>query len=148
MMNMKQILLLFAWAFAMTAVAQTAEVDSINVDDLYNTEAADTIDCADLETPDIPQIPFEELDSITMSSLDDRYVVVYKDGKCGVYDLLKEENVTRIEYEYLSMGLRKEFEREFYTYFRLINDGNEGILGIVETNNQFIAVMMPKEEEK
>lgn len=147
MMNMKQILLLFAWAFAMTAAAQTAEVDSINVDGLYSTEAADTIDCADLETPDIPQVPFEELDSITMSSLDDRYVVVYKDGKCGVYDLLKEENVTRIEYEYLSMGLRKEFEGGFYTYFRLINDGNEGILGIAETNNQFIAVMMPKEEE-
>lgn len=146
-MNMKQILLLFAWACAMAAAAQTAEVDSIKVDDLYSTEAVDTIDCADLEASNIPQIPFEELDSLTMSSLDDRYVVVFKDGKCGVYDLLKKENVTRIEYEYLSMGFRKEFEGEFYTYFRLINNGNEGVLGIAETNNQFIAVMMPKEEE-
>lgn len=144
---MKQILFLFSWAFALTAVAQNAEVDSINVDDLYSTEAVDTIECADLEAPPIPQIPFDELDSLTMSSLDDRYVVVYKDGKCGVYDLLKEENVTRIEYEYLSMGFRKEFEGEFYTYFRLINDGNEGVLGIAEANNQFIAVLMPKEEE-
>ena len=144
---MKQILLLFAWAFAMTAAAQTAEVDTINVDELYSTEAVDTIECADLEAPTIPQIPFGELDSLTMSSLDDRYVVVYKDGKCGVYDLLKEENVTRIEYEYLSMGFRKESEGEFFTYFRLINDGKEGVLGLAETNNQFIAVLMSKEEE-
>lgn len=145
---MKQILLPFALAFAMTVAAQTAEVDSISIDDLYSTETVDTIDCAELETPPIPQIPFEELDSLTMSSLDDRYVVVYKDGKCGVYDLLKEENVTRIEYEYLAMGFRKEFEGEFYTYFRLINEGKEGVLGIAEANNQFITILMPKEEEQ
>ena len=145
---MKQILLPFALAFAMTVAAQTAEVDTISIDDLYSTETVDTIDCAELETPPIPQIPFEELDSLTMSSLDDRYVVVYKDGKCGVYDLLKEENVTRIEYEYLAMGFRKEFEGEFYTYFRLINEGKEGVLGIAEANNQFITILMPKEEEQ
>ena len=131
----------------MTVAAQTAAVDSISIEDLYCTESVDTIDCAELETPAIPQIPFEELDSLTMSSLDDRYVVVYKDGKCGVYDLLKKENVTRIEYEYLAMGFRKEFEGECFTYFQLRNKGKEGVLGIAEANNQFITILMPKEEE-
>lgn len=64
-----------------------------------------------------------------------------------VYDLLKEENVTRIEYEYLAMGFRKEFEGEFYTCFQLINDGKEGVLGIAEAKNQFITILMPKEDE-
>lgn len=145
---MKQILFLFAWAISMTAAAQTAEVDSISIEDLYKTEVVDTIDCAKLEAPSIPQIPFEELDSLTMSSLDDRYVVVYKDGKCGVYDLLKEENVTRIEYEHLSMGFRKEFEGEHFTYFQLINGGKKGVLGISEASNQFITILMPKEDER
>ena len=80
---MKQILFLFAWTFTMTVAAQTAEVDSISINDFYSTETVDSIDCAELETPPIPQIPFEEWDSLTMSSLDDRYVVVYKDGKCA-----------------------------------------------------------------
>lgn len=145
---MKQTLLLLASAFAMTVAAQTAEIDSISVEEPYSIEVADTIDCAEIETPSIPQIPFEELDSLTMSSLDDRYVVVYKDGKCGVYDLLKEENVTRIEYEYLSLGFRKEFEGEYFTYFQVLNDGKKGVLGIAETNNQFITILMPEEEEE
>ena len=145
---MKQTLLLLASAFAMTVSAQTAEVESISVEEPYSIETADTIDCAEFETPSIPQIPFEELDSLTMSSLDDRYVVVYKDGKCGVYDLLKEENVTRIEYEYLSLGFRKEFEGEYFTYFQVLNDGKKGVLGIAETNNQFITILMPEEEEE
>lgn len=145
---MKQILFLFAWTFAMTVTAQTTAVDSISIEDFYSTKTVDTIDCAELETPPISQIPFEELDSLTMSSLDDRYVVVYKDGKCGVYDLLKEENVTRIEYEYLAMGFRKEFEGEYFTYFQLKNDRMEGVLGIAEASNQFIAILMPKENEQ
>ena len=132
----------------MTVTAQAAAVDSIDIDDLYDTETVDTIDWAEFETPSIPQIPFEELDSFTMSGLDDRYVVVYKDGKCGVYDLLKEENVTRIEYEYLSLGFRKEFEGEYFTYFQVLNNGKKGVLGIAETNNQFITILMPEEEEE
>ena len=114
---MNQVFFLFAWAFSLTTTAQTAVVDSIDVPGIDNIEVVDTIDCSQLETPSIPQIPFEELDSLTMSSLDDRYAVVYKDGKCGIYDLRKEENVTRIEYGYLRFSFRKEMEGEYYTYF-------------------------------
>lgn len=141
-------------AMAIDLNAQVAEqVDSIYMETgmVYpakNDEVVDTIDCSEFETPFIPQIPFGELDSLKMRSLDDRYVVVYKGGKCGVYDLIKEENVTRIEYEYLSLGFRKEFEGEYYTYFQVRNDENEGVLGIAETNNQFITILMPKEEER
>ena len=144
---MKQIFFLFAWTFALTISAQTVEVDSIEVLDIDNIEIVDTIDCSTLETPSIPQIPFEELDSMTMSSLDDRYVVVYKDGKCGIYDLLKEENVTRIEYGYLRFSFRKEMEGEYYTYFSWEEDTTMGVIGIAEVNNQFLSIAMSKKEE-
>lgn len=151
---MRNSIFILLMAMAIDLNAQVVErVDSIDMRTgvIYpanNVKVVDTIDCAEIGAFVIPQIPFEELDSLTMSSLDDRYVVVYKGGKCGVYDLFKEEIVTRIEYEFLSLGFRKEFEGEYFTYFRLRNDGKEGVLGIAEANNQFITILMPKEEEQ
>lgn len=126
--------MILTWLFALTITAQTVEV-------------VDTIDCAELDNPLVPQIPFEELDSLTMQSLSDRYVVVYKDGKCGIYDLVEEKNVTRIEYDELVMAFRKELEGEYYTYFRVVVERKRGLLGISERNNQFVAVLMSREEE-
>ena len=96
----------------------------------------------------IPQVPFGELDSLVMKSLDDRYVVVYKDGRCGIYDLMKEENVTKIDYASLRYSFRKELEGNFYTYFVWENEDLMGIIGIAEVNNQFVAISMPKEDEQ
>ncbi len=131
---MKQIFLFFAWAFSLIGAAQT--------------EAVDTVSVSDIVEPVIPRISFDELDSLFMTSYADRYVVVYKDGKCGVYDLLKKENVTRIEYDRLSMSFRKEIEGGYYTYFNVIDNGQEGVLGISEATNQFLTIMMPKEDEE
>lgn len=105
-------------------------------------------DTLDVSTPSVPQVPFEELDSLTMSSLDDRYVVVYKDGKCGIYDLLKEENVTPIKYSFLCFSSRKEIEGEYYTYFAWEEEDTVGFIGIAEENNHFMAMAMPKDEEE
>lgn len=153
---MKKILVLMTLLLATSVSAQIVEaVDSIDVETgvIYyadSTQVTDTISCdtLDLSKQPIPQIPFEELDSLTMSSLDDRYVVVYKDGKCGIYDLLKEENVTRIEYGYLRFSFRKEMEGEFYTYFSWEEDKTLGVIGIAEVNNQFISIAMPKKENE
>ena len=144
---MKKVLLLFVCFFVLTTSAQTAVIDSIDVSDIDNIEVVDTIDCSELATSSIPQIPFAELDSLTMSSLDDRYVVVYKGGKCGIYDLQKEENVTRIKYGYLRFSFRKEMEGEYYTYFFWEEETTQGVIGIAEVNNQFISIAMPKKED-
>lgn len=129
-------------------------VDSIDVETgvVYyadSTQVTDTISCdtLDLSEPPIPQIPFEELNSLKMSSLDDRYVVAYKNGKCGIYDLRKEKNVTRIEYGYLRFSFRKEMKGEYYTYFFWEEETTQGVIGIAEVNNQFISIAMPKKED-
>ena len=150
---MRNLIFFLLMAMAIDVNAQMVEpVDSIDLETgvIYpanKVEVVDTIDCAEIETPPIPQIPFEELDSLTMSSLDDRYVVVYKDGKCGIYDLLKEENVTRIEYGYLRFSFRKEMEGEYYTYFFWEEETTQGVIGIAEVNNQFISIAIPKKDE-
>jgi len=112
------------------------------------TEVVDTISCDTLDLSlSIPQIPFGELDSLTMHSIDARYVVVWKGGKCGIYDLQKEENVTRIEYSYLHYSFRKEMDGEYYTFFVWEKKETTGVVGIAEANNQFMAIAKTKKDE-
>lgn len=153
-MNMKLLMLGLLMPFA--ASAQEIEaVDSIDVEtgviyyadstQVSDTISADTINCAN---PPIPQIPLEECDSLTARDVTDRYGVVYKDGKCGVYDLVKHENVTRIEYGELWFSFRREIEGEYYSYFGWEEDDSKGVIGIAEANNHFIAISMPKEQDE
>lgn len=99
-------------------------VDSVGIETgvLYYadfTQVNDTIstDTIDSFNPPIPQIPLEECDSLMACDITDHYGVVYKGGKCGIYDLVNNQNVTRIEYSYLWYAYRKEFKGEYFTYF-------------------------------
>lgn len=131
------------------------EVDSIDVETgvIYyvdSTQATDTI-CADTigcVNPPIPQIPLEECDSLMARDVADHYGVVYKYGKCGIYDLIKHENVTLIEYSYLWYAYRKEFEGEYFTYFSWEEPETIGVVGVAEVNNQFIGISMPKKKDE
>ena len=116
--------------------------DSAQVSDTIST---DTMDCAN---PPIPQIPLEDCDSLMARDITDHYGVVYKGGKCGIYDLLKNENVTRIEYSYLWYAYRKEFEGEYFTYFSWEEPETIGVIGVAEANNQFIGISMPKKHNE
>lgn len=116
--------------------------DSAQVSDTIST---DTMDCAN---PPIPQIPLEDCDSLMARDITDHYGVVYKGGKCGIYDLLKNENVTRIEYSYLWYAYRKEFEGEYFTYFSWEETETIGVIGVAEANNQFIGISMPKKQNE
>ena len=78
----------------------------------------------------------------------DHYGVVYKDGKCGIYDLIKNENVTRIEYSYLWYAYRKEIEGEYFTYFSWEEPETIGVVGVAEVDNQFIGISMPKKKDE
>ena len=154
---MRKLLCLIA-TFVFVTVERSAQeieaVDSIDVETgivypansiaVVETICADTIDCAN---PPIPQIPLEECDSLMACDITDHYGVVYKDGKCGIYDLLKHENVTRIEYSYLWYAYRKEFEGEYFTYFSWEEPETLGVVGVAEANNQFVAVSMPKKKQ-
>lgn len=94
--------------------------------------------------PPIPQIPLEECDSLKARDVTDRYGVVYKDGKCGIYDLVRQENVTRIEYSYLWYAYRKKFEGEYYTYFSWEEPETIGVIGVAEANNEYVCLSSKK----
>ena len=155
-MNMALKLLMVGLLIPLLVSAQEIEVvDSIEVEtgviyyadsaQVSDTISTDTTDCA---IPLIPQIPLEECDSLMARDITDHYGVVYKDGKCGIYDLLKNENVTRIEYSYLWYAYRKEFEGEYFTYFSWEEPKTIGVIGVAEADNQFIGVSMPKKQNE
>ena len=153
-MNMAQKLLMVGLLMPLLVSAQEIEVvDSIEVEtgviyyadstQVNDTVCTGTIGCAN---PPIPQIPLEECDSLMVRDITDHYGVVYKGGKCGIYDLLKNENVTRIEYSYLWYAYRKEFEGEYFTYFSWDEPEIIGVIGVAEANNQFMGISMPKKQ--
>lgn len=155
-MNMTLKLLTVGLLMPLVVSAKEIEaVDSINVEtgviyyadstQVRNTFSTDTIDCAN---PPIPQIPLEECDSLMARDITDHYGVVYKGGKCGIYDLVNNQNVTRIEYSYLWYVYRKEFEGEYFTYFSWEEPETIGVVGVAEANNQFIGISMPKKQDE
>lgn len=95
---MKELLLVmcFLMQIGISSAQENESVDSIGVkagviyyaDSTQVTDSicADTINCTN---PLIPQIPLEKCDCLMTRDVIDHYGVVYKDGKCGIYDLIK-----------------------------------------------------------
>lgn len=153
---MRNFIFVLLMAMAIGVNAQVLEpVDSIDLETgvIYpanKVELVDTVSCdtIDLRNPPIPQIPLSECDSIVMIDLNGRYVAVYKEGKCGVYDITKAVNVTRIEYPWLSAGFRREFEGSYFTYFYTAYPDKYGMVGVSEQTNEFICILYPYKEEE
>ena len=121
---------------ALTATAQWVEEDAI------------CLDTIDLAFPPIPQIPIVEIDSLIICSPADRYAIVYKDSKCGIYDLTRKENVTLIKYAALTFSFREEMDGDYYTSFSWDEESLHGVIVIAECNNHFVEITMPKNDEK
>lgn len=148
---MRKILFVFLSVLCTKSVAQEIErADSIDLETGIICRANGGIDSLNTDghedfPPPVAQIPLDECDSLTAGSPIDRYGIVWKGGKCGIYDISKYENVTRIEYKDLWFSFRKEIEGEYYSYFGWEEDDSMGVIGVAEANNQFIAISMPKD---
>ena len=150
----KYLLAMLVLVTANVAAQEIETVDSIDLETgiIYPANGGAVVDtiCADtldVSNPPVPQIPLDQCDSLMVSSPGDRYGIVWRNGKCGIYDISKWENVTRIEYKDLWFSFRKEMEGEYYSYFGWDEDTTKGVIGVAEVNNQFIAISMPKKDE-
>ena len=154
---MKRYLLLTV--ITMTALngdAQGVEVcDSIDLETgiVYRADGTieenpDTVSVDSIFKPSVAQIPLDSCDSLMVRNPDDRYGVVWKGGKCGIYDISKWENVTNIEYKELWFSFRREMEGEYYSYFGWDEVDKKGVIGVAEINNSYVAIWFPKNEEE
>lgn len=126
--------IVFICGLLMTSLGVSAQEDSVN-----NAEV-DTVTAESMG-----EINAIRLNESKEAEWTNRYSVLKKNGKYGICDLTTGEKVTDVEYDELRSVFRKEIDGEYYTYFLIEQDGQRGIIGITETSNEFITILLPKE---
>lgn len=82
---------------------------------------------------------FDSVESTPVS----RYDIVYDDARCGVFDNEADSLVTPIEYDSLSFLRRSVEDSVSIVMFSCRKDGMEGMMGILEQNNEKREIMFP-----
>lgn len=72
-----------------------------------------------------------------------RYDIVYDDDMCGVFDNVADSLVTPIEYDSLSFLRRAVEDSVSVVMFSCSKDGMEGMMGILEQNNEKMEILFP-----
>ncbi len=76
----------------------------------------------------------------------ERYNIVYRDNKCGLYDIQADSLVTAIKYDALRYGRTASEGGYEFTIWVSETDYYEGMISIESTTNERVEVMMPKQQ--
>lgn len=129
---MKHLFLLLASFFALGATAHVVESDTICLDDLF----------VSIEVTQHPIEYYESIDTCTT-----RYAVVHDwYGRCGIFDLQEQKNITELEYRelYLARTMKLE-DGNTVTLFAGKKGIKQGIVS-VDPSNDVMSVMMDDED--
>ena len=87
----------------------------------------------------------QKFDRVETTPLE-RYSIVYKDSKCGLYDNQADSLVTAVKYDALKYcGTESEEGVEFTMWAGEMEDC-QGMLAIESTTNEPVEIMFPKEQ--
>ena len=108
---------------------------------------ADTIDAEEaFGKKHIPQVPLEQCEQIDTCKVT-KFAIVSKDGKQGIYDLEKHENVTEINLDVAGFSRRYVSEDGIEVFYFYVEKGVErGTIGVVGENNQTVGVWVDNPE--
>ena len=85
---------------------------------------------------------FDRVETTTV----ERYNIVYRDNKCGIYDNNADSLVTAIKYDALRFGrIASEGGYEF-TIWVSETDDYKGMISIESTTNEPMEIMFPKQK--
>lgn len=87
----------------------------------------------------IVQVPVEECDKMEKTR-HQQYAIVYKDGKCSIYDLKNEANITEIQFTKLRIRDRIETVHGPIVLWAYWLGEQRGLLDVFENGNMFISV--------
>ena len=85
-----------------------------------------------------------KFDRVEATSVE-RYSIVYKDKKCGLYDIQADSLVTAIKYDalrYVRTALEGGYE---FTIWVSETKDYEGMISIESTTNEPMEIMLPKQ---
>ena len=75
----------------------------------------------------------------------ERYSIVYKDAKCGLYDNQADSLVTAVKYDALKYCGTEPGDGVEFTMWAGEMEDSEGMLAIESTTNEPVEIMFPKE---
>ena len=78
------------------------------------------------------------------TTLVERYNIVYKDGKCGLYDCQADSLVTALKYDALSFGRTASEQGMEFTIWVGEMEDYKGVISIESTTNERMEIMFPK----
>ena len=84
-----------------------------------------------------------KFDRVEATSVE-RYSIVYKDNKCGLYDCQADSLVTALKYDALSFGRTASEQGMEFTIWVGEMEDYEGMIAIESTTNEPMEIMFPK----
>lgn len=110
-------------------------------------KAADTIDAEEVfGNKPVTQVPLEQCEQIDTCEIE-KFAIVSKDGKCGIYDLQKHENVTGIDFDVAGFSRRYVSEDGLEVFYFYVEKGIEcGVISVVGKDNRTVGVWMDNPE--
>ena len=84
-----------------------------------------------------------KFDRVETTSVE-RYSIVYKDNKCGLYDIQADSLVTAIKYDALRYGRTTSEGGYEFTIWVGEMENYEGMISIESTTNEPMEIMFPK----
>lgn len=85
------------------------------------------------------QIPLTYYDKIQPTE-SEKYVIVYKDSLCGIYDVKDLRNVTDIKYTNLRVRNREMSDIGAITVFVYECGEQHGLISLCEANNEYVSI--------
>ena len=119
-----------------TISAQSVEMESDSIN--ANEAVVDTISADELIINSLDSIinDMKEFDNVELSP-NPRYAFVTKEGKMGIFDMTRMENVTKIEYDDIWFSMRSTSDTGNMTLFRFKQGAKLGVLGVYEPDNSY-----------
>ncbi|MBR2015152.1 MAG: hypothetical protein IJ998_07010 [Alistipes sp.] len=77
----------------------------------------------------------------------ERYNIVYKDNKCGLYDTAADSLVTAVKYDALQFDRKASEQGIEFTIWVGEMEEYEGVISIESQTNEFMEIMFPKQSE-
>lgn len=86
-----------------------------------------------------------KFDRVETTSVE-RYNIVYKDNKCGLYDIQADSLVMAIKYDALRFGRTASEGGYEFTIWVSETDDYKGMISIESTTNEPMEIMFPKQK--
>lgn len=130
-----------------TMSAQSVETVNDSIDE--NEAVVDTISADELIINSLDSIinDMKEFDNVELSP-NPRYAFVTKDGKMGIFDMTRMENVTKIEFDDIWFSMRSTSDTGNMTLFRFQQGAKFGVLGVYEPDNSYRMIYFTDPDEE